>query len=385
MSKTSKALVMCLADPSGNPRPRRAISICKEMGLCVDVASLPLKTSLDFEHHYLIELAPKTFIKRFIRLMYKWIKWLIPSVEIKNFANNYYIGVSKLAKKIPHHSYNLLIVEDLQLLPLAFKVKGDAKLIFDAREYYPRQNEESVIFRFFEKPERIRLCHSYLSLCDAVLTVSSGLAKEYKREFNITAEIIRSVPMYSDCQVVKVQTKKIRIVHHGGATRNRKLEKMIQVFSMLDSRFTLDFYLVSNDKYIDELKSLVTSYQNINFKDPISFEEIIPTLNNYDIGFFYVEPTTFNLKHCLPNKLFEFIQARLMVAIGPSPDMAALVREHECGVVADSFEPEKMAEMLNALSTETIMQYKSNSDIAAKILCFEQEGGKMQDIISRFC
>ena len=93
-------------------------------------------------------------------------------------------------------------------------MKGNASIIFDAREYYPRQKEDSLIFRLFEKPERIRLCKAYLHLCDRVLTVSPGLAEEYKREFNITTELIRSVPMYFDCKPAKVKTKKIRMVHH---------------------------------------------------------------------------------------------------------------------------------------------------------------------------
>ena len=40
-------------------------------------------------------------------------------------------------------NYSLIIVEDLQLLPTAFFKKHKAKVVFDAREYYPLQNEES--------------------------------------------------------------------------------------------------------------------------------------------------------------------------------------------------------------------------------------------------
>ena len=385
MSKTSKVLVMCLSDPSGNPRPRRVISICKEMGLSVDVASHPLKNALDFDNYFLIKQLSRRFIKLLFYYFCKLNIWVFPVFFIKNLANNYCAGVSQLVKKITYNTYDLLIVEDLQLLPLAFKMKGNASIIFDAREYYPRQKEDSLIFRLFEKPERIRLCKAYLHLCDRVLTVSPGLAEEYKREFNITTELIRSVPLYFDCHPATVKTERIRMVHHGGAKRNRKLESMIKVFLLLDDRFTLDFYLVSNNKYVDELKSLAASNTNIKFKDSVSFDEIIPMLNSYDIGLFYVEPTTFNLKHCLPNKLFEFIQARLMVAIGPSPDMAALVLEYQCGIVSDSFNIEKMAQILNELTTEKIIKYKNNSDIAAKALCFEQEGKKLQEIISRFC
>lgn len=385
MSKVSKVLVMCLSDPSAKPRPRRVISICKEMGFNVDVASHPLKSTIDFDNHFSIKLHPTKLVKKIFYYFTKLNIWLFPSFFIKNLANNYCSGVSQLVNKITCKTYDLLIVEDLQLLPLAFKIKGNARIIFDAREYYPRQREDSLIFRLLEKPERIRLCSAYLHLCDSVVTVSPGLQEGYKHEFNIATELIRSVPMYFDCHPKTVKTERIRMVHHGGAKKNRKIESMIEVFSLLDDRFTLDFYLVGNKKYINELKKLADPHENIYFKTPMPFEDIISTLNCYDIGFYYLEPTGFNVKHCLPNKLFEFIQARLMVALGPSPDMTKLVLEYQCGIVSGSFESESMAHMLNELTTEKILKYKSNSDIAAKVLCFEQEGKKLQKIISQFC
>lgn len=116
--------------------------------------------------------------------------------------------------------------------------------------------------------------------------------------------------------------------------------------------------------------------------NPVSFSEICPMLNTYDIGLSIFEPTTFNLKHCLPNKLFEFIQARLMVAIGPSPDMAELVREYQCGIISESFNPQSMANLLNKLKPEEIMYFKNQSDKAAKVLCFEEESKKLKKIIN---
>ena len=217
------------------------------------------------------------------------------------------------------------------------------------------------------------------------MTVSPGLVNEYNKEFKISAELIRSVPYFVDCLPLEVLDNKIRMVHHGGANRNRTLEKMIEVAGQLDDRFSLDFYLVGDAKYIKQLKSQAAPYKNIMFKVPMAYEDIVLTLNRYDLGFFLVQPTTFNLRYCLPNKIFEFIQARLMVAIGPSPDMAALVNEHECGIVADSFKPSEMAKKLNELTVADIMKYKHNSDIAAKVLCFEQEGKKLQKIISACC
>jgi len=170
-------------------------------------------------------------------------------------------------------------------------------------------------------------------------------------------------------------------VHHGVANRNRKLENMIHLVKLLDLRFSLDLYLQGDQVYISELEGLITQSSRVAIKKPVPFNDIIPMLRNYDLGLFYVEPTTFNLAHCLPNKLFEFIQARLMVAIGPSPEMSRIVREFDCGVISDRFELVAMAESLNKLDANRIREFKNNSDKAARQLNWGEEGKILQRLI----
>lgn len=284
---------------------------------------------------------------------------------------------------LPDGPYDLVIVEDIGLLPAAFRAAAGSPVLFDAREYYPRQDDTNLWFKFLDRSHRVLLCRSYMTQCAAVVTVSPGIAAEYKREFGVDAQLVRSVPAYVEAQLTPANPHSIRMVHHGVANDNRKLEQMIEVMSLLDKRFSLDFYLTGNPEYISALQLAAEGDVRIRFRDAIPFEQIVSTLNGYDIGIFFVPPTTFNLKYCLPNKLFEFIQARLAVAISPTPDMADLVREYGCGLVAADFEPASMATALNALTPEAVTAYKRASDKAARELCFEVEGRKLAVLIER--
>ena len=100
--------------------------------------------------------------------------------------------------------------------------------------------------------------------------------------------------------------------------------------------------------------------------------ELASLANGYDIGLYLLPPTNFNHRYALPNKFFEFIQGRLAVAIGPSPEMAAIVRHYGCGVVAPTFEPESLAAELNALDAAAIAGFKHASHRAAAELCAER-------------
>jgi len=133
--------------------------------------------------------------------------------------------------------------------------------------------------------------------------------------------------------------------------------------------------------YFKKLEKEVKKRKNIRIISPVPYNEIINFTNKYDIGLFLCPPVSFNLKYVLPNKLFEFIQARLMVAIGPSIEMKKIVEKYNCGIIAKDFSPKTLAEELNKLTSERIMYYKEQSNKAAKQLNAESNYSKIIKII----
>lgn len=379
------ALVMDFSDPCSTPRPRRMIQLLNFMGFGVDVLSRPASGSLGENRVFHLSRPPKGIISKvFLRIRLHFahvLQSLFWPGKIYDYLNDFAYGIDRYRKDILESAYCLIVVENLPLLPLAFRIKGNAKILFDAREYYPKQREHSLYFRLFERPERTRLCRTYLPKCDQVITVSPGLAAKYKQEFGISPTVVMSVPQYHEGSPRKTDPGHIKMVYHGGASPNRRLENMIEIVKLLDDRFTMDFYLTGSPSHIADLKACAKGVSRVRFHKPVPFAQIIPMLTNYDIGLYLLQPTGFNVTYNLPNKFFEFIQARLMVAIGPSPDMADIVRHYNCGVVADSFSIRVMADSLSRLNVEQIHMAKENSHLAAKELCFEKEQGKLQEII----
>ena len=382
----SKVLLMCLADPSVNPRPRRVARTLGSMGFTVDIASYAIKSSFSFNRHFMIPPVIKCVRFKIIRKFIIGLGLLLenlgmPSWYVKFIVYSWF-RLGNIEDKIINNQYKLLIVEDLFLLPLAFACKSNAKVLFDAREYYPRQREESLMFRIFEKPLRTRLCRDYLIKCDKVITVSNGLADEYFREFSVHAEVIRSTPFLSDFSPKAPRKDNIRLVHHGASHENRGLENMIYLMRHLDKRFTLDLFLTPDNDYLKYLKMISQDDPRITFQEPVPFDLILPTLSKYDIGIIFYISNTFNIMHCLPNKFFEFIQARLMLLISPLPEMSKIVREYDCGIVAGNCDFSMVANILNNISADEIMIYKNNSNIAAAELNWECERMKFCSIIN---
>ena len=103
--------------------------------------------------------------------------------------------------------------------------------------------------------------------------------------------------------------------------------------------------------------------------------------NKYDIGLAFYAPTSVNVKHALPNKFFEYVQSRLAVVTGPSPEMSTLVERYGFGAVSDTFSTRDLAETLNRLDAGTIHEYKMASDAVAPQLCLEREKQVLFDVV----
>ena len=286
---------------------------------------------------------------------------------------------------------DLILANDLEALPLAVRRAGVTPVIFDAHEYAPRQFDNSLRWRVFLQPYFTYLCRAYIPRVAAMFTVCQGIADQYRRDTGVSPVVLTNAPEYHDIQphlrsagsTDSHESAKIRMIHHGAASPPREIERMIAAMRHLDERFELDFLLVPGSKhYISRLEEMARPDPRIRFLPPVPMRELVPFSSQYDVGLFLVPPTTFNLRHTLPNKFFEFIQARLAVAIGPSPEMARIVMEHDCGVVADDFEPRSFAESVSKLDHEQINRFKLHSHAVARELSAEHNRSLFLDSVA---
>jgi hypothetical protein len=381
MTRQLNVLIVMKEALHNDPRPRRFFFFCSAQGYNIEVACSPTSGKDLSNMRRAVEIAnPK--IGKYEKMLLKILRVVIPFSFIKNKINDQLYDLKALGLLLREKQYDLIYVADLHMLPIIVRYKKAAKIIFDAREYYPLQYEDHINFRLFEKGECIRILNASLAKCDQVLTVSPGLANAYKENFGIQPELLLSLPNYQEEPIRNVSEETIKILYHGMANRNRKLENFIKILDYLTIQAELHLYLVGDNVYIKELELFASNNSKVHFHKPVAFKDIIPTVNQYDVGICYYEPTSFNIKHCLPNKFFEYIQARLVLAIGPSPDMAEILTKYECGLISQDFTIESMAKELNTLTRSQINMLKQKSDDAAKHFCFEKEEVKFSKIIS---
>jgi glycosyltransferase involved in cell wall biosynthesis len=283
------------------------------------------------------------------------------------YERNYWTKIKKIHyDQLKNETPDLIIANDIEALPIAVKLKrGHIKLVFDAHEFHPEELAEIPEWREREQPTVKYLCNKYIKNADLMWTVSAPIAREYKKLYNVDPELVINAPPYENLEVNPVG-EKIRLIHHGGAVKARLLEETINVIEHLDEKYTLDLVLVSSDtEYLDELKEKYKNNKRIKFLEPVPTAEISKLINKYDIGIYILPPLNFNNISALPNKFFEFIQARLAVAIGPMVAMAEIVKDHHIGTVSEEFTSVSLANAIKKMSKEEIYECKKRSEKAA--------------------
>jgi len=292
---------------------------------------------------------------------------------------------------------DVIIANDWHALYLSSALKSKynwvVKIYFDVHEYWLNDdNSNSIKGRLLIRPiitEVLKKCKSDIN---CMTTVCDGIAREYEKFFGFSegfVSVITNAPEYNDNLKPKaVEGDIIKLIHHGGAVKKRKLELMIEMMRYLDpDKYELTFMLVKIDhkhyhKYYDYLVKKSKMYKNIKFIEPVNFREITSTLNGYDMGVYILSPENFNYKNALPNKLFEFVQARLAIAIGPSVEMAKIVNKYGLGVCANNFSPKSLADSISQITPSKILDYKKNSEKYARELSAEVNITKIRDIVA---
>lgn len=264
--------------------------------------------------------------------------------------------------------FDCVLADDIDTVGLALSLRPRYGVHADLHEYSPREKEDVPRWRWFVAPYMRWQVRHFVTQARSTTTVGQHIADEYRRHFGIDPAVVTNATPYADLAPTPVSAP-LALVHSGAARDDRFLELMIAAVRRLEREVTFDLYLTPNDPaYLERLRAEVAGDARITIHDAVPYHQLVATLNKYDVGVHLLPPVNFNNRWALPNKFFDFVQARLALAIGPSPEMARLVHEHGLGVVAAEFTVEALTAALESLTPARVEAAKAASHAAAHAL-----------------
>lgn len=359
-----------------DPRVRRQVEWLSSDGWAVDTVGWGGGITGEKIRHFKVKMRP---------LLIR-----VPLYAILSGSSRYkFLVESQLPdlSELGNDCYDLVLANDLDFLPwctdiiYGSSVSNDkTKWHLDLHEYFGDQGHGNLWKFLFRKYHQWLFTYTKSDLWTTRSTVAEGIADLYSELVNFTdLKIVRNAPKYSGLLPVLPQEEKIRLVYHGVADLGRGLEGLVRTIKNLDDRFEMHLFLMGNSRAIKKLKKIVSRDAvagRVIFHRPVSIDDIPNAINPYDLEVIFYPPLTENLRHALPNKFFEAVQASIGVVIGDSPNMRAIVEIEKFGLVVDGWRFSDLVSALNGLDRATVNEMKINASKASKKLNSEHERTK---------
>jgi hypothetical protein len=303
-----------------------------------------------------------------------WADWRLMFLRAYRVSYWRAAGVRWVMRTLKKGAYDIILANDIEAVPIAVKQRARLGVHADLHEYTPLMHEEFVGWRKRRMPYYEWMGRRYARRARSSTTVGSGIARAWEENIGIHPEVATNAAPYVETTPQPVADP-MRAVYSGAALRDRGLDETVQGVLGSKSAITLDLYLMPNDPgFIQELRDVADeSDGRIRVLDPVPHARLEAVLRDYDVGIVAVQPRNFNSRWALPNKLFDYVQARLAVIVGPLPEMEAILEAHGVGVVMPGFDAPALSKTLDELTPEDVRRMKDASHRSAHDLSAESQ------------
>lgn len=292
------------------------------------------------------------------------------------FYANYNLRLFFYLLKVP---VDIIVANDLDTLLacwLASKLRKK-NLIYDSHELFtevPELIHRPLVRKFWHVTERLlvpTIKYGY--------TVSKPIQEHYKQKYGVEFELIRNVGMFQFDNQFKPLPKEPVIIYQGAVNVGRGIELVLQTLKHLEE---VKFWVLGNGDKLEELKQMAKALgveSKVKFFGRVKLEALQKYTAKAHIGISLEEDIGLNYRYALPNKIFDYVQARIPVIVSSLPEMKNLVDKSGIGVVLTERRPEFLANEILKLCNNSKLQedIKQNLELAARDLCWQREEEKV--------
>ncbi len=261
------------------------------------------------------------------------------------------------------------------------------QLIYDSHELWAYSNHmrnyNNILYKIGRWIEKI-----IISKSDAVITVSNSIAKVIQSENNVSnISIIRNMPeiitedyhfsredfQFPECNNI--------IIYVGNVINGRGINNLIQ--AMTNVQDDIGLVIMGREspyrrKMIDRVDELQLT-NRISFVDAVRSEQVVSVCKLANAGIISSRNVCESYYLCLPNKIFEYIQAGIPVLCSEFPEMKNVIQHYHVGLTFNPDNPIHIARKINEIfvAEDKYIGFCDASVEAAKILNWNNEQAKL--------
>lgn len=376
--------IISFSEIDRDPRVLRQVNWLTELGYDINFIGFGDSATLGITSHFRVPVSP---------ILVRYIAYLMPAqirfhlLYGRHISNDAVGGVRRS---------DLVIINELELIPKFLDEGLSSPVYLDLHEDHIDHAHhgifELIAFKRYWAWQTKKL-NQFVAKNRGqieVTSVEAEISRKYSGVFGLPVGLIHNTPSSAEeFSAPMDEGQEIKFVHVGMARKNRGIELMLKALSKVSIPFSLDFYLVFAPvipTYRWKLQRLVKRLgleDKVRFREPVPVRQMVDELTQYDVSLVIGSNATSNDLHALPNKLFQSLQAGLMIICGPNPAVRSLVERGNFGLCLSDWDNEELWQLIDGLDSKAINYFKRNAVAFSPELSESKSRSVFRELISR--
>lgn len=291
------------------------------------------------------------------------------------------------------HKAHLLLSNDLDTaLPNYFisRLKG-VKMIYDSHEYFTETPE--LVHR--PRVQRVwkRIEGFVVPKLKEMITVCDSIAELFEQKYGVRCHVVRNIPPRAalppqgDKKALGLpEDKHLLVLQGSGINIQRGAEELVESMQYLDDCYLM---VIGGGDVLPVLKQMVADLHiedRVRFLPRMPYQQMMAYTQLAELGFILDKDTNLNYRFCLPNKLFDFIQAGVPIVSSNLVEVGKIIKKYNIGLFIPDHDPKSIAATVKDGLSDPLRRevWKNGLARAAEDLCWEKESQMLSEIYSHY-
>ena len=280
--------------------------------------------------------------------LWRRLRWEVRSVKCEVRSGKCEVGGDATQSGVSRQNTEIIVwANDTDtLLGCWLAARGRCRLVMDAHELFPEVPEiqdKPLVKWVWRTIERW-----LMPKCDALLTVSQGIADYYKDRYGVEMTVVRNLSSYElgvRSYELGVRSYELRdegyglgekvLLYAGKVNVGRGVDWAIDALEWLPG---CRLVVAGDGDLLEAMKAYAAGKpwaDRVTFTGRLMPEELTALEAKADVGLVMLEDKGLSYHYALPNRVGAFVQAGVPMVVSDLPEMARVVRTYGVGEVID--------------------------------------------------
>lgn len=276
----------------------------------------------------------------------------------------------------------VLLSNDLDTLLPNYLISKKLKipLVFDSHEIFTEM--PSVNGRFVQKIWYL-LQNRIVPKLKFMMTASESYADWFQKTYNIKRPVVvQNFPLKTPNPQDYINQNHPKIIlYQGTINPSRGLDKIIPAMINIENA---ELWIAGDGPRKEEYTSLTKNLgltDKVKFLGKLSPEKLRGVTFRADVGLSIEENNGLSYFYSMPNKIADYVQARIPVVVSDFPEMKKAVDVFSAGEKIGSYS--ELPQKINAVLKNGKHFYENALNTASEAMCWEKEAPKIIDLFKK--